>query len=174
MPPLLPVLRHASTVSAVSGVLLAACGGNTPATPSPAPDPRLQVTPTGDASGPIRISFLSANIQPGSTIGGCGATMSGCEGKLRVTLQLAPAFDGPVLYVRVYLHSQRNGVACLWGEAPGFTVAAGHTQTVEVPIDRSDSFCAPPEALVSMDGIVEGPVQIASRQVWTLYYVFTP
>jgi hypothetical protein len=162
-------------VSAIGSVVLsAACAAGTPSTPSPPPDPHQQVTPTSDASGPIRISFLSASVPPGSTIGGCGSTMSGCEGKLRLTLQLAPAFDGPVLYVRVYLHSQRNGVACLWGEAPGFTVAAGRTQTVDVPIDRSDSFCAPSETLVSMDGIVEGPVQVASRQVWTLYYVFTP
>jgi hypothetical protein len=155
------------------GCVAAGCGTESTG-PSPPPlDPNLQVTPTTDASGPIRISFVSANIAPGSTVTGCGPAISGCEGRLRITLQLQPPSDGPVLYVRIFLHSQRNGVACLWGESGAFTVQAAQSRLVEVPIDRSDA-CGTPETLVAMVGIVEGPVQIASRQVWTLRYVFAP
>lgn len=152
---------------------LAAFCGSPPAAPTPTPDPNLQVTPTADASGPIRISFASASIPPGSTVTGCGPMIGGCEARLHIALQLAPPSDGPVLYVRIYLHSQRNGQACLWGQTDAFTVQAGQRKTVDVPIDRSDA-CTTPETLVSMDTIVEGPVQVASRQPFLLHYVFAP
>jgi hypothetical protein len=162
------------TVLAWLACLAAGCShdSTTPAPPS-APDPNAQVTPTSDASGPIRISFLSANLAPGSTVTGCGSAIKGCEGRLRITLQLQPASSGPVLYTRVFLHSQRNLVACLWGETGAFSVQAGQTQTVEVTLDRSDA-CGTPETIASMDAIVEGPIQVASRQAWVLHYVFAP
>ena len=170
-----PTRRHAALVIASFALLaslVAACGDG-PAAPSSVPDPNLQVTPTSDTSGPIRLAFVSANIAPGSTVTGCGPFIEGCSGALRITLQLSPPADGPVLYVRIYLHSQRNGMACLWGETGPFVVRAGQPLNVEVPLGNAD-VCNTPETLVSMDGIVEGPVQVASRQVWLLHYVFGP
>lgn len=149
---------------------LAACG-RTAMSPTPV-DPASAVTPI-ERTGPVTITFATANPLPGSTVTGCGPRIAGCEGRLRVTLDLLPQFDGPVLYVRVYLHSMRNGVACLSGTTAPMTLAANRHATVDVTLDTSD-VCATPETMATMDAIVEGPVQTASRQAWSLRYVFAP
>ena len=141
------------------------------AAPSPPPDPNLQVTPI-DSTGPIRIAFVSANVAPGGTVTGCGSLIEGCTNTLRMTFQLAPPSDGAVLYMRIYLHAT-NLVACLSGETAPFVVQAGTLRTVEIPIDRADR-CGTPTTIATMAAVVEGPVQVASRQTWSLHYVFAP
>lgn len=156
-------------------VLLAATvlGGcdRQPAAPTPPPDPALRVTPI-DSTGPIRIAFVNANIAPGSNIVGCGALIEGCAGRLRMTFLLNPPSDGPVLYARVYLHAT-NLQACLWGEIEPFTVRAGVPLTVEIPTDRADR-CGTPTTIATMAVVVEGPIQVSSRQTWSLRYTFSP
>jgi hypothetical protein len=152
------------------GLTLAACGSQSTA-PSPPADPTLQVTPI-DSSGPVRISFLSANITPGSVVAGCGGLIEGCAGKLRMTFRLDPPSDGAVLYTRVYLHAT-NLVACLWGETAPFGVQGRTPSVVDISFDRADR-CGTPTTMATIALVVEGPIQVASRQTWSLRYVFAP
>jgi hypothetical protein len=140
-----------------------------PTTPSPRPDPSLLVTPI-DSSGPVRITFVSANMSPGNTVAGCGSLIEGCASKLRMALGLDPTSDGPVLYTRIYLHAT-NLIACLWGESAPFAVQAVVPRTMEIPLDRADR-CQTPTTIATMAAVVEGPIQVASRQTWSLHYVF--
>lgn len=126
-----------------------------------------------DASGPIRITFVRANPAPGSTISGCGPSVAGCAGRLVVSLQLSPPSDGPVLYVRIYLHSMRNGQACLFGQTAPFTVRAGQPVGVDVTLDQFDA-CGVPDTFATMDAVVGGPIQIESRQAWNIRYTLSP
>jgi hypothetical protein len=142
-----------------------------PVTPTPEPDPTLQVTPI-DNTGPIHIAFVRANVSPGSTITGCGGLIEGCAGRLRMTFQLNPTADGAVLYARVYLHAM-NLQACLWGEVAPFNVLAGAPVTIEIPADRADN-CITPTTIATMAVVVEGPIQVSSRQTWSLRYTFAP
>ena len=162
----LPVWLWWSSVT----LLLAACGGPGTA-PSPPIDPNLQVTPL-DSNGPVRISFVSANMTPGTVVAGCGSLIEGCADRLRMTFRLDPPSDGPVLYARVYLHAT-NLIACLWGETPSFTMQARTSSVIEIPLERADR-CGTPATVATMAVVVEGPVQIASRQTWSLHYVFAP
>jgi hypothetical protein len=166
--------RSILVISPVLAVLTAvSCGsdGGGAVAPTPPRDPATQVTPL-DTSGPIRISFLSANVSPGSVVSGCGPLIEGCAGRLRLTLRIEPPNDGPVLYTRIYLHAT-NLIACLWGETDPFTVRAGVTQTIDVSMDRTDR-CGTPTDIATMAAVVEGPTQIESRQTWSLRYVFAP
>jgi hypothetical protein len=89
-----------------------------------------------------------------------------------MTFRLEPPSDGPVLYARVYLHAT-NLIACLWGETAPFTLQARASGVIEIPLERADS-CGTPATMATMAVVVEGPVQIASRQTWSLHYVFAP
>jgi hypothetical protein len=146
------------------------CGSQS-AAPSSPPEPDLQVIPI-ESTGPIRITFLSANITPGSVVAGCGGLIEGCAGKLRITFRLDPPTDGPVLYTRAYLHAT-NLVACLWGETAPFSVHERASSVVEISFDRADR-CGTPTTMATMAVVVEGPIQVASRQTWSLDYVFAP
>jgi len=139
--------------------------------PAPTPDPKTQVVPTKGA-GPVQLRFVESSIAPGSTVGGCGSMIEGCKGRLRMAFNLLPQSAGHVLYLRVYIHAT-NQIACLWGETSSFDLRAGVVARVEVSLNNADR-CGTPVTLVSMDGIVEGPVEVASRQEWTLNYVFAP
>jgi len=160
-------------VAGLACVLALAACGSAPAAPPPPPpvDPNLQVTP-GESSGPIRITFVSATVTPGSTVSGCGPLIGGCAGRVRMTLQLNPPSDGPVLYVRIYLFAT-NQQACLSGQIDPFSVRAGVSQNVDVTLDTADQ-CGTPTSIANMAAVVEGPVQVASRQTWSLHYVFAP
>lgn len=163
--------RHnAACLLALATLVVVGCR-RTSTNPDPAPDPRLQVTPA-DSSGPVRIAFAGANVAPGNTLSGCGGFIEGCAGRLRLTFHLTPQFGGPVLYVRVYLHAT-NLVTCLSGELPPFTVQAGRALTIEIPADRADA-CVTPTTIATMAVVVEGPIEVASRQTWSLHYVFAP
>jgi hypothetical protein len=154
----------------LAGLVFLGCG-HTPTMPTPTPDPTLQVTPI-DNTGPIRITFVTANIPPGSTVGGCGSVIEGCAGKLRMTFRLNPPSDGPVLFVRMFLHAT-NLQACLWGELAPFSVQAGAPITIELSADRPDR-CGTPTTIATMAVVVEGPIQVSSRQTWSLRYTFAP
>jgi hypothetical protein len=144
--------------------------GNESTAPSP-PDAASRVTPI-DSTGPIRIRLLGANIAPGNGVAGCGPLIEGCAGKLQMTFQLDPPSDGPALYMRVYLHAT-NLMACLWGETLPFTVQARVPSVITIPIASADR-CGTPTTIATMAAVVEGPVQVSSRQTWSLAYVFAP
>jgi hypothetical protein len=150
-------------------VVWGSCGGQ-PASPSSV-DPIRQVVPL-ESSGPIRITFASANIPPGSTVAGCGALIEGCANRLHLSFVLNPPSSGPVLYARVYMHAT-NLQACLWGEIAPFTVNAGGPMTIEIPADRTDQ-CRVPTDIATMAVVVEGPIEIASSQTWSVRYTFMP
>jgi hypothetical protein len=149
-------------------VAVAGCGTGSTA---PSADPNPEVTPI-DGNGPIRITFAGANISPGSVVSGCGSLIEGCAGKLRVTIRLDPPSDGAVLYTRIYLHAT-NLIACLLGETAPFTVHARVPSVVEITLDRSDR-CGTPTTIATMAAVVEGPIEVSSRQTWSLHYVFAP
>lgn len=154
-----------------SGAALQACDRSPAAATPPPPDPTLLVTPI-DSTGPIRVTFVNANIPPGSTIAGCGVLLDGCAGRLRMTFLLTPPADGPVLYVRVFLHAT-NLLACLQGDLAPFTVRAGVPVTIEVPVDPSGG-CRAPMTIATMALVVEGPIEVSSRQTWSVHYTFAP
>lgn len=137
----------------------------------PTPDPKTRVVAT-KGEGPVQMQFVESSIAPGSTVGGCGASIEGCKGRLRVVFDLRPQSAGHVLYLRVYVHAT-NQVACLWGETSSFDVRAGVVTRLQVSLDNADR-CGTPVTLVSMDAVVEGPVEVASRQEWALNYAFAP
>jgi hypothetical protein len=172
----LPDVRQHSYLSAAvalsmlcASVGLAGCGGQ-PAAPSRPPDPALPVPV--DSEGPVRITFVAATIAPGSTITGSAPLIERCAGRLRMTFSLTPPSDGPVLYARLYLHAT-NLQACLWGEIASFTVRARVPVTIEMPLDRADR-CGTPTDIATMALVVEGTMEVASRQTWTLRYLFAP
>lgn len=126
-----------------------------------------------DAAGPTQIRFVNSTPAPGSTFSGCGTRIEGCRGRLRVSLALTAPSGGPVLYVRAYVHSMRNLQACLIGQTAPLTLAANMPTPIEVIFDQADD-CIVPDTMATMDAIVEGPVQTASRQAWSVRYLFTP
>jgi hypothetical protein len=150
--------------------VLVACASPTAPTPPPA-DPNLLVTPV-EHQGPVAIDFVSASIAPGSTITGCGNYIVGCRSMLSMLLRLMPSQNGPVLWVRTYLFGTNN-LACLYGEVTGMTLFAGVPATVDVLLDTADP-CGVPNDMVAMVALVGGPVQIESRQGWTIHYHFAP
>ena len=155
-------------------VVLSACAEpRSPLSPIPTPDPGTTVVPM-NGSGLVRISFAGANVAPGSILQGCGPMIAGCQGRLRMAFDLMPQQSGPVLGVSVYMHAPQ--IACLWGRSPSFALAAGTPVHVEIPLDNADNaaVCATPLMATSMDVIVDGPIQIASRQEFTIRYLFVP
>ena len=175
----LRTMRWSGIGALLAGVLLAGCGENatsppvpTPTpTPAPTPDPTTQVVPI-QGTGPVQIQFVESNIAPGSTVSGCGSLIEGCRGRLRMVFNLVPRSTGHALYFRVYIHAT-NQIACLWGETSSFDLPAGVATRIEVSFDNADQ-CGTPVSLVTMDGVVEGTVEVASRQEWALRYVFAP
>jgi hypothetical protein len=151
--------------------LLCACGNDGVTLPPVTNPPANNTVVPINASGPVRVSFAGANVAPGSILNGCGPMIAGCQGRLRMAFDLVPQQSGPVLGVSVYMHAPQ--IACLWGRSPSFNVTAGATVHVEIPLDNADA-CATPLMATSMDVVVDGPVQIASRQEFTVNYLFVP
>lgn len=165
-------MKSVTPAGTLALVLLSACGeGRGPVLPAlPTPDPRNAVVPM-NGFGPVRISFAGANVAPGSLLSGCGPLIAGCKDRLRIGFDLVPQQSGPVLGVSLYMHAPQ--IACLWGRSAPFTVTAGAPVHLEIPLDHAD-VCATPLTATSMDVIVDGPVQIASRQEFTVHYDFVP
>jgi hypothetical protein len=160
-------------------VLLLACGGGgmTPSPPQPSPSPSPppgpgDVTP-GQSTGPTRITFAGADPPPGSAVGGCGPSISGCRGRVTIRLALLSPGGGPILYTRVFLHDGATLRACLIGQSGPRTLRAGVTETVEVVLDDADD-CRTPVDIRTMAAVVEGTIEVASRQDWGIRYTFLP
>ena len=153
-------------------LVLASCGES----PSPrprfpaSPDP-IQVAP-GAATGPTRITLVSADPRPSTTVSGCGPDVRGCPGRVRMVFRLTPSGTGPVLRFLVFLHAASKQ-ACFMAATGPFALRAGDETTFQVVLDPSDD-CLTPLAITDLAASVEGPVEVASRQEWRIGYTFAP
>ena len=157
-------------------VVLGGCGGESPSLPTPplatpSPDPRLVVVP-GAATGPTAIAFVSAEPSPGAALTGCGPGAAGCRGRLRMAFRLMPTGTGSVLWVRVFLHASSKR-ACFMATGEPLALRAGEARMVEVVFTEYDA-CATPFEIATMAAVVEGTVEVASRQEWAVHYSFMP
>jgi hypothetical protein len=155
--------------------LLAACGSETPMAafphgPAPTPD-ATQVVP-GLATGPTQIVFVSADPPPGSAVSGCGTLATGCPGRVRMIFRVMPAATGTVLRFVVALNSTAKRTCFLASTAP-FAVRASEAQALQVVLDPSDA-CAVPFSITDLSANLEGSVDLASRQEWSIGYTFAP
>jgi hypothetical protein len=114
---------------------------------------------------------VRADPAAGSVIVGCGTRIAGCTGRVVMTFSLTSSTGGPVLYVRASLHSI-SSQACLIGATSGFQLPAGES-LVQVSFDQSDD-CRTPVDVRNMALVVEGPIEVASRQEWGITYTFLP
>jgi len=89
-----------------------------------------------------------------------------------MVFRLAPSATGPALTFLVFLHATSKR-ACLLASAAPFSLRAGESMAVEVVFDDSDE-CATPFEIASMAAVVEGTVEVASRQEWSVHYSFAP
>ncbi len=163
-------------LASLSLLVLGGCGGASPSLPTrplatPSPDRRFVVVP-GAVTGPTAIAFVSADPSPGATVTGCGPDAAGCGGRLRMTFRLTPTGTGPVLWVRVFLHAPSKR-ACFVATGEPLALRAGEARVVEVVFTEYDA-CATPFEVATMAAMVEGTVEVGSRQEWALHYSFTP
>ena len=168
------ITRRLANAAVLSATLLAiSCGGETvsnPARPEP-PDRPVWSVVAGKSSGPVTIQFAGANITPGSTISGCGPQIAGCAGSVQMEFRLTPTASGPVLWAIAWLHAT-NQQACLIGTVPAFDLVAGQPRNIVITFDQFDA-CGVPLTIANMALVVEGTVQVASRQEWSINYTFT-
>jgi hypothetical protein len=78
---------------------------------------------------------------------------------------------GTVLGLRVFLHAT-NQLACLMTTTGPFDLPRGE-QAIAIVFDEAGD-CGVPLTVATMAFVVEGPEQVASRQMWRLAYTFTP
>ena len=137
--------------------------------PSPSPTPSPLVVPVFH-TGPLEMAFESANIPPGSIVSGCGPRIAGCAGRLRITYRVRSAVGGTALFSKGFLYAT-NQLACLKGSTGPLTLPAQQDVRVEVTFHRPD-VCPTPTTIRAMAFNVEGTVEIATRQEWTIPYEF--
>jgi len=169
-------------VAVLAAIGLAACGSEgdgpvgpptPPTTVAPTPDPGTTAVP-GASTGPTAITLLAAQPPPGATIGGCGPSLDGCPERVRMRFRLLSPTAGPVLWVVGFLHGS-NRLACLSGRVDGFALGANDPREVEIAFDTPDlDACTPPVTIANLAVVVEGTVEVASRQEWAVVYQLNP
>ena len=161
--------RLGSIVAAIACTL--SCGQ--PTAPGPLPAPADPNRPTvGAHTGAVAIEYVSANVEPGSTIAGCGAALAGCAGRLRLSFRLRSVNAGPVLGTSATLHGV-NKIACLSAAGAGFSLAANATPIIEVVFDQVNPGCVLPFESLDLGVNVEGTVEVSSRQAFGIRYRFS-
>jgi hypothetical protein len=144
-----------------------------PTAPAPAPAPVDPSAPTvGAHTGAVAIEYVGATIAPGSTIAGCGPTIGGCTGRLRLSFRLRPVNSGTVLFTAATLHGVTK-VACLSASGAGFSLAANTTPIVDLVFDQFDPRCPLPFDSTDLAVTIEGTTEVASRQEFGIRYRFT-
>ena len=126
----------------------------------------------GPGSGPTQIIFSTSQPPPGAIFTGCGPDTSGCAGRLRMRFLLRPSRSGHVLRFTVFLHDTRLQ-ACLFASTEPFDLRAGDDAGIDLILDES-ARCATPTAIATMAAVIEGTVEVASRQEWGVTYTFQP
>jgi hypothetical protein len=169
------VHRHSRCVARWLLALVAIGCGRSPASPPPLPSPSSSspsaIVP-GAHSGPTAIDFVEATPPPGSVVA-CNATVAACAGRIRVRLRLSPQLTGPSLWIEVTMHAT-NQIACFRGRLPGPMLEAGNPEIVDVVLDQVDPACGLPLSITHMAAVVEGVVEVASRQEWSIAYELRP
>jgi len=164
--------RRFPTIVFVLGLMAALCGGSCQNEAPEAPTPPGSTLPTpGTGSGLVRIQFLSATPEPGATVAGCGDQIAGCVGRIRMRFRLTPAATGSALFTRGWLFAAANLRACLSFEGGPLLLTAGASQDIDVSFDRADQ-CSVPIEINNMAFVIEGTVQVSSRQEWSVRYAF--
>jgi hypothetical protein len=162
--------RHPQGADVLVVALLALSCGRSPASvpvPVPSASPSAAIV-AGVHSGPTAIDFVEATPPPGSVVA-CDATVAACAGRIRVRLRLSPQFAGPSLWTEVTMHAT-NQIACFRGRVPGLRLEAGRPEIVDVVLDQVDPACGLPLTIAHMAAVVEGVVDVASRQEWSIAY----
>ena len=160
-------------LAALALLLALGCGRSPSSISLPSPSPSAADTVlAGDHTGPTAIVFVEAAPPPGSVVA-CGSTVAACAGRIRIRLRLTPQLSGPSLRSEVTLHAT-NKLACLRGRVPGLMLEAGKVESIDVVLDEVDPVCGLPVTLTHMAAVVEGVVQVASRQEWSIGYELRP
>ncbi len=171
----MPLIIRSSALALV-GLLGAACGVETTvpmAPPSATPTSPPAVSP-GAHTGLTEITFLAAEPPPGSTLTGCRADASGCDGRIRMRFRLRNATGGPVLDAVAFLH-RTNHLACWRGTTGPLQLAAGVESDVVIVFDQRDpAACTAPSEIATMKLVVVGPVEVDSLQEWAVSYALQP
>ena len=122
----------------------------------------------GARTGVTQITLADASPLPGATLAGCGATATGCAGRIKVSLDLLSPTGGPVIGGHFFLHSSGTR-ACLIGRMGAFELAPGTSRRIEIVLDQGDE-CGTPTDIRTAAATVEGPNGIAARQEWGVLY----
>ena len=163
------------------GLLLAllGCGDEPMPAQPPVPTPSASSTPSappgvtiGPGSGPTQIIFSASQPPPGAILTGCGPDTSGCEGRLLMRFLLRPSRSGHVLCFTAFLHDTRLQ-ACLFASTGPFELRAGAETGLDLVLDESDR-CRTPATIATMAAVVEGTIEVASRQEWGIRYTLQP
>jgi hypothetical protein len=171
------VRGHSRRAGSLLVALIAIGCGRGPASPLPPPSssplpPSPAAVVAGAHTGPTAIAFVEAMPPPGSVVA-CNATIADCAGRIRIRLRLSPQLGGPSLWTEVTIHAT-NKVACFRGRVPGLVLEAGRPEIVDVVLDQVDRTCGLPLTVTHMAAVVEGVVQVASRQEWSIAYDVRP
>jgi hypothetical protein len=89
-----------------------------------------------------------------------------------MVMRLAPVATGTALSFVVFLNSASKR-SCFMASTSPISLRAGQPQSVQVVLDPSET-CAVPFEITDMAAILEGPVELASRQEWAIGYTFAP
>jgi hypothetical protein len=89
-----------------------------------------------------------------------------------MVFRLTPSGTGPVLRFVAFLHAASKR-ACFVASSAPFALRAGEDTTLQVVLDPSDA-CDTPLVITDLAASVEGAVEVASRQEWTIGYTFAP
>ena len=105
---------------------------------------------------------------------GCGRDGTACSGRIRMSFRLLNATGGPVLYTVAFLHAT-NLLACWRGETGPLRLEAGVASDVTIVFDQPDTAaCGAPADIATMKLVVEGTVEVASLQEWSVRYSLQP
>lgn len=167
--------RFVTRAMGLAALVACGCGGSPASGPSPSPTPTPTPTPSalagvvvGARTGVTQITLSAASPPPGATLSGCGATATGCAGRITMSLDLLSPTGGPVIGLSLFLHGS-NLQACLIGRVGAFELSPGTTRRVEVVLDQAD-LCGTPVDVRTADASLEGPNGIAARQEWGVSY----
>lgn len=165
---------------------MTACGDSTSPTPPEQPSlPEPQAPPEPMLStdvvrtvteGPAIMTFLSADPSPGSTLSGCGTSVEGCEGRIRVRVRVETSTGGNIVDLSAYLYGTERRIACLISRdtlGGSFELRAGQPREFEFLFDRSDD-CPTPEKIRAMNVISSADVNASGRQGWLIEYGLEP
>src|SRR5206468_3435681 len=117
-------------------LLLASCS-ESPSRPSRfavASDAELVVP--GPATGPTRITFVSADPRPNTSVSGCGSDARGCPGRVRMVFRLTPSATGTALGFVAFLHTASKQ-ACFVASSGPLALGAGEATPLQVVLDPS-------------------------------------